>query len=192
MTDFIRNHKYCSASSQKGKTMRRLIMSGLLLLSMFVAGMPAEAQTYEQAKKVQVEKALASKDGAQIKAVVNKYSKQYGVEPSLVHAIILTESSYNKNATSNHGAKGLMQLMNPTFKARNVGTNPYDIEQNVHAGTKHMAGLLAKYNGNVYLALAAYNCGGGNVDRAGKVPIYTKPYVNKVLHHKKIIESIQM
>ena len=171
--------------------MRALILVGLVLLSMFVAGSPANSQTLEQAKKAQVEKSLSTSNGQIIKQAVDKYSKQYGMDPMLIHAVILTESGYNRYAKSSCGASGLMQMMPSTFKARNVGNNIWDIEQNIHGGVKHLAGLKGKYKGNIYLSLAAYNAGGGYVDKfGGKVPPKIQGYVNKVYYHKKIIESI--
>ena len=176
-----------------GENMKKIIISSLIVLSMLAAGSPANSQTYEQAKKIQAEKALNGPNGQQIKQVVNKHSEKYGVDPLLIHAVILTESGYNPNAKSPCGAAGIMQLMPATFKARGVGNNIYSIDQNTEAGVKHLAGLLAKYKGNVYLALSAYNIGGGAVDRYnGQVPPATKHYVNKVLHHKKILESVQL
>ena len=176
-----------------GENMKKIIISSLIVLSMLAAGSPANSQTYEQAKKIQAEKALNGPNGQQIKQVVNKHSEKYGVDPLLIHAVILTESGYNPNAKSPCGATGIMQLMPATFKARGVGNNIYSIDQNTEAGVKHLAGLLAKYKGNVYLALSAYNIGGGAVDRYnGQVHPATKHYVNKVLHHKKILESVQL
>ena len=176
-----------------GENMKKVIISSLIVLSMLAAGSPANSQTYEQAKKIQAEKALKGPNGQQIKQVVNKHSEKYGVDPLLIHAVILTESGYNPNAKSPCGATGIMQLMPATFKARGVGNNIYSIDQNTEAGVKHLAGLLAKYKGNVYLALSAYNIGGGAVDRYnGRIHPATKHYVNKVLHHKKILESVQL
>ena len=187
------NFGLANHNKKEETNMRRLLLIGLLVFSMFAASLPTQAQTYEQAKKIQAEKALASADGAKIKAAVNKYSDMYKVDPLLIHAIILTESGYNKNAVSPCGARGLGQFMPATFRARNVGNNIFDIDQNVHATAKHTSGLLAKYNGNVYLTLSAYNIGGGAVDRyKGQVHPATRNYVNRVLHHKKILETIQM
>ena len=127
-----------------GENMKKIIISSLIVLSMLAAGSPANSQTYEQAKKIQAEKALNGPKGQQIKQVVNKHSEKYGVDPLLIHAVILTESGYNPNAKSPCGATGIMQLMPATFKARGVGNNIYSIDQNTEAGVKHLAGLLAK------------------------------------------------
>lgn len=173
--------------------MKKLLISSLLLLSLVSAGCPAYSQTYEQAKIAQVERALNGPNGQKIKQAVNKNSEKYKVDPLLIHALILTESGYYPQAKSSCGAAGLMQLMPMTFKARNVGTDVYNIDQNIEAGTKHFSGLLARYKGNVLLALSAYNVGGGAVDRYnGQVHPATKTYVNRVLYHKKLLESVQL
>lgn len=178
--------------SQKGRTMRQLILSTLLFLFLVGNITPAYSQTYEDSKKAQVERALKGPDGAQIKKSVNKYSEMYKVEPALVHAVILTESGYNKNAVSAHGAKGLGQFMDPTFRARNVGNNIFDIDQNTHATAKHLGGLRDKYKGNIYVALGAYNAGPANVSVDKPLPNYVKKYVNRVMYHKMIIESMNV
>ena len=175
---------------EKG-TMKKILVSALTLLLLCAVGSPTTAMTLEQAKKQQVEAALKGPHGQQIKTSVSKYSKQYGVDKKLIHAIILTESGYNPKAVSVCGATGLGQLMPSTFKARNVGSNIYDIDQNTHATVKHYAGLLARAKGNPYIALAAYNAGFGYIDKyKGQVPPSIKPYVNKVMYHKKIMDSV--
>ena len=78
-----------------GENMKKIIISSLIVLSMLAAGIPANSQTYEQAKKIQAEKALNGPNGQQIKQVVNKHSEKYGVDTLLIHAVILTESGYN-------------------------------------------------------------------------------------------------
>lgn len=173
--------------------MRTLILSGLVVLSMFVAGLnPALSQTLEQAKTAQVERALSTAQGKQIKASVEKYSKMYRVDKNLIYAIILTESGFRQYAGSNAGCKGLMQLAPLTFKARKVGNNIYDIDQNIHAGVKHFAGMLGRYKGNTYLSLSAYNAGGGRVPVGGPMPSYSRKYVNRVMYHKYIIEKMKL
>jgi len=177
--------------SERTKPMNKLLIVGLLLLSMFAVGIaPVNAQTYEQARKEQIQKAMKTSDGVQIKNSVNKYSKMYGVEPNMIYAIMLTESGFNKNAVSPCGARGLMQLMPTTFNARNVGTNIHSIDTNTHAGTKHYAGLLGRYKGDHVRSLMAYNLGGGRVPVTGPLPNAGRAYANKVMYHKKILDSI--
>ncbi|MFD0692786.1 lytic transglycosylase domain-containing protein [Paenibacillus sp. GCM10027628] len=132
---------------------------------------------------------------SQFDDLIETASKRYGVDASLVKAVIQQESDFNHHAVSSAGAKGLMQLMDGTGSGFGV-TNPYDPEQNVNAGTHFLSNLLKKYNGNEGVALAAYNAGPNRVDRLGirndqdlanklhLLPNETQAYVNKVLGYK--------
>ena len=103
---------------------------------------------------------------------VNKYAEINEIDPMWIFAIIKVESNFNANATSGSGAKGLMQLMDTTAvdiaKELNItnfeSSMLYDPEINIMLGTRYFDKLLAKYNENYYLAIAAYNGGIGNVD----------------------------
>jgi hypothetical protein len=105
-----------------------------------------------------------------------------GVDPRLIHAVIQQESKYNPNATSAVGAKGLMQLMPDTGKRFHC-TDLDDEQCNVEAGTKYLAWLLKRFNGDVSLTLAAYNAGEGSVDKYKGIPPYheTENYVKKIV-----------
>ena len=104
---------------------------------------------------------------------VEKYSKEFGVDRLYVYAIIKAESNFNEEANSKSGAKGLMQLMDATAEdiAKELQMNTqenydlYNPENNIRFGTKYFSNLLKLYNGNVRLALAAYNAGKGNVNK---------------------------
>lgn len=113
--------------------------------------------------------------------VTNTASK-YEIEPDLIHAVIKTESNGNHRAVSRKGAMGLMQLMPSTANDMNV-TNPFNPEENIEGGTRYLRYLLEKFNGNISLALAAYNAGPKTVERHGAIPpiFETREYVKRVL-----------
>lgn len=117
-----------------------------------------------------------------INNLISDTAKKYSVDEKLIHAIVKQESGYNTNATSAAGARGLMQLMPQTAKSFGV-SNPYNPASNLDAGVKLISGLIKKYNGNVVLALSAYNSGSGNVSKFGGVPPFkeTQNYVRKIL-----------
>lgn len=114
--------------------------------------------------------------------IINQMAKKYQVDKTLIHAVILTESAYDNQAVSIKGAQGLMQLIPETAELYNV-TDPFDPEQNIDAGTRHLRKLLDKYKGNTELALAAYNAGIGAVEQYHGIPPYreTQSYVSKIM-----------
>ena len=119
---------------------------------------------------------------SQILDMVNNVARKHGVDEKLVQAVIKQESGFNTKAKSKAGAVGLMQLMPSTAKSLGV-KDPYNPQQNVEGGVKYLKSMLKKYNGNVILALAAYNAGPNAVDKYSGVPPYkeTQNYVKNIL-----------
>lgn len=114
--------------------------------------------------------------------LINTVCGRHGVDPALVHAIVKVESDFNPYALSRKGAMGLMQLMPQTAVNMNVGNsfNPHD---NIDGGVKYLRYLIDRYEGNLSLALAAYNSGETAVKRWGTIPPYreTQTYVQKIM-----------
>lgn len=126
-------------------------------------------------------------------AYVEKYCKLYAVEPDLVYAIIKQESNFNEKAESFAGARGLMQVLPATAKEVAVELNGIneetldlnDKETNIQIGIKYLSSLIKRYDGNIYIAITAYNAGLGNVDKWFKEEYETYDT------YKKIIEKIE-
>ncbi|MDQ1235031.1 hypothetical protein QE450_002529 [Paenibacillus sp. SORGH_AS306] len=123
--------------------------------------------------------------------LISAASNKYGISESLIKAVIDTESSFNPNAGSSAGAKGLMQLMDGTAAGLGV-SNSFDPAQNIDGGTKYLSYQIKRYDGNVKTALAAYNAGPGRLQRLGisndeelmaklsQLPKETQRYIGKI------------
>jgi transglycosylase-like protein with SLT domain len=114
-------------------------------------------------------------------AIIDEASREYGVDPHLVRAVIRAESQFDPMAESGAGAKGLMQLM--PILSRELGVqDPFDPRENIFGGVKYLGKLLDRHHGNVTLALASYNAGPRNVARYKGVPPFkeTRGYVKKI------------
>jgi soluble lytic murein transglycosylase-like protein len=132
---------------------------------------------------VRVKPALSSKE---MLHAITQTSALHRLDPALVRAVIKAESSFNAGAVSRQGAMGLMQLMPKTARSLRV-TDPYDPGQNIAGGVRHLRYLLDRYQGNLPLALAAYNAGETRVSRESGVPriAETREYVRRVLRFYK-------
>jgi len=115
-------------------------------------------------------------------ALVQKIARQYMIDPMLINAIIETESGWDRFAVSSKGALGLMQLMPSTIKDMNI-KNPFDPEENIDAGIRYFRALLKRFNGDLKLALAAYNAGPSVIEKNNRIPDIpeTRDFVNTVL-----------
>lgn len=120
---------------------------------------------------------------AVVAPVVREVAEQYGMDPALIFAVMEVESGFNQKAISPKGAIGAMQLLPKTAESYNV-KNPYDLRQNLDGGTRYLKDLLRMHNGNLSLALAAYNAGKANVAKHHqRIPPFneTMLYVPSVL-----------
>jgi soluble lytic murein transglycosylase-like protein len=126
---------------------------------------------------------------AQYDSIIEHAAIAAAVEPNLLRAVIVVESGFNSHAVSKRGAVGLMQLM-PATASRFGVSNPYDAQQNVHAGARYLKFLIDRFGHDIRLALAAYNAGEEAVDRnGGQIPPFseTMAYVPRVLKIYKML-----
>jgi soluble lytic murein transglycosylase-like protein len=122
---------------------------------------------------------------------IHHYSKQYGIDPLLVQAIIQVESRFDESAHSNQGAMGLMQINSIT--AKHLGLkNPFDVRENIEGGTRYLQTLLKRHYWDLHLALASYNAGPATVERFQGIPPYpeTRRYVWKVINEYRNLKRV--
>ncbi|MGS6935069.1 lytic transglycosylase domain-containing protein [Clostridioides difficile] len=125
-----------------------------------------------------------------IENAVDQASKKYNVDSNLIKAIIKVESDFNPNTVSSAGAKGLMQLMPENCRDLGV-TDPFNIEQNIDAGTRHIKEYIDMFGGSIEMGLMAYNGGPGRMKSRGvesisdlyKMPKETQNYIPKVMKY---------
>ena len=128
-----------------------------------------------------LQKANSDETVVSLNDLFEEAAQTYGVSVNLLKAIGYAESSFRPDATSHCGAQGIMQLMPKTAEYLGV-SDAYDPKENIMGGAKYISQLLNKYDGNVSLALAAYNAGSGNVAKYNGIPPFeeTQNYVVKV------------
>ncbi len=150
------------------------------LASTLTTAKPVETESSEVESIPALPKAALMMSKNNYEAIIQKAAAAYDVDPDLIRGVIQVESSFNASAQSPKGAMGLMQLMPGT--ARELGVaNPYDPEENVMGGTRYLKKLLNRYDGNVSLALAAYNWGMGNLENHRNwMPQETRNYVSRI------------
>jgi len=122
---------------------------------------------------------------------IKNASQKYDVNDAIISAVIKAESGFNPSAVSSAGAMGLMQLMPATASGLGVD-NPYNPEENIDGGVRYLKQMIGRYGGDVKMALAAYNCGSGTLNRLNitdldnptqfsKLPAETRNYVSKIM-----------
>jgi soluble lytic murein transglycosylase-like protein len=128
---------------------------------------------------------------AELKKLIGEVAAEVQIAPELLHAVIAAESNYNSRAKSSKGAIGLMQLL-PATAQRFGASDPYVARQNVMAGASYLKWLLALFQNDLELVLAAYNAGEQAVLRAGsRIPPYpeTMAYVPRVMAYLRCARS---
>jgi hypothetical protein len=142
---------------------------------------PAQAEVQEAPAAPALERGAKLRNSVYSELIATA-AQAHGVDPILVQALIQVESNYQPRAKSHKGAMGLMQLMPATAREYRV-RNAYDPKANINAGIQKLKGLLNKWEGDVAMALAAYNAGEGAVARFNGIPPYreTQNYVTKIL-----------
>jgi len=130
-------------------------------------------------------KAAAPANSRPFSEIIKEASQKYGVSEDIINAVIQQESSFNPTAVSSCGAVGLMQLMPGTAASLGV-KDAFNAEQNIMGGTSYLKQKLDEFDGNLPLALAAYNAGSGSVRKFGGIP----PYKETLAYVKKIMNSV--
>ena len=153
---------------------------------------PAESQDYRLVAKrdtlqnaglILADRAIVAGDPTEFRQHITSASSQYNVDPALIEAVIHVESGFDPNAVSKTGATGLMQLMPMTAQDYRV-VDRFNPRQNIYGGVQHLSELMARFDGELPLVLAAYNAGAGAVERHDGIPPYpeTKRHVIKVMN----------
>ena len=194
--------------SKRPKPNRTLIISALVIL--FTTACPLYADIYQYvdghgvmhftnvptSSKYQVyikeraKKSLSSYNTRRYDHLITGASHRVGISFSLLKALIKAESDFNPLAVSKAGAKGLTQIMPENVKALNI-KNPFDPWENIMGGARYLQQLIQRFNGELPLALAAYNAGPKSVERYQRIPPFkeTEDFVQKVLKYYALFKE---
>ena len=160
------------------------------VIAKVVSSQPAEAKP----PAVKPEHSMPSTKGSKAEClyhpIIVQAASHHQIDPALVKAIIMAESSYNPRAISKKGAKGLMQLMPATAQALGV-EDSFNPKQNINGGVRYFKKLVNRFDGDVKLALAAYNAGSTNVRRYQGIPPFkaTHYYIKKVFEYYQLYKN---
>ncbi len=124
--------------------------------------------------------------------IISQAARRYGVEPSLIKAVIKAESDFDREAISHKGAQGLMQLMPETASELDV-SDPFNPRENIFGGTRYLGSLLRKFNNDKIKALAAYNAGPELVTKSGGIPSIpeTREFVKRVMKYYQKYQAVK-
>lgn len=144
-----------------------------LLLAISIVSLASCATITPTASSATAQSQATRSDSLQVPArfvpIIREASEAYRIDPALIATVVYKESRFDPNAVSSRGAQGLMQLMPRTAKYLGV-SDPFDPRQNILGGTRYLREMLDEFDGDVDVALAAYNAGPQAVKRAGLVP----------------------
>ena len=149
--------------------MKKRISVVFAVIAASLSFVTAEARTTTSAAPVLAKNAFPERMPDSLAQIIKEASAKYGVDANLIAAVAVKESRLNPFAVSKRGAQGLMQLMPRT--ARSLGVqDSFDARQNIFGGTKYLAELLNRFDGDIDMALAGYNLGPNRIAKEGPRP----------------------